>query len=62
MSTVKHFMRLLVFCFLISTLLSCFKNTDDVIYMFSADGRYSFESENTENEYDVREALSNIKK
>ena len=45
-----------------STLLSCFKNTDDVIYMLSADGRYSFESENTKNEYDVREALSNIKK
>jgi hypothetical protein len=33
-----------------------------VIYMLYTDGRYSFKSENTENEYDVREALSNIKK
>ena len=68
-STVKHFMRLLVFRFLMSILhfqpyypVSTFKNTDNVIYMLSADGRYSFKSENTENEYDVREALSNIKK
>jgi len=49
----------LIFIFNLIILFYEYRWCDSIL---SVDGRYSFESENIKNEYDVREAISNIKK